>query len=329
MSRELKRFYGDAVENGLMDKDEAEAQLSKTLSHKTDFVTALKISVPINWRSSISYRLWKRDGRTTGFLTMFETIMDGRMYELATTFAIALKSADIRDEAFDEKDFVRPEEYEFKMRIADNLEDLVNQRVKRIHREGFAERYFKGREEVFGYELKDLEYSEFFKRGEYDKIISLYDDLKETWHGKTAGIGEKVASLTLFEAGMFDEEPELCEVIAKYIWAITNIWMWGDEVKDLFNNLREGSVNMLVVECLKNGLKVVDEESVKSFIAKNPDILDESVKEYFELAREIEGKLREQPWINLGDYLEGANIVLKKFEERKNDLLKIVKARRI
>lgn len=325
ISREIKGFYKDAQKNGLIGNEEAKAQLSKALSHKTDFVTAIKISVPVNWRSSVSYKLWKKKGDALSFSTMLETIRDRRMYELAATFAIALKSGDIRDEAFDEKDFVKPEEYEFKIKIADNLENLVNQRVKRIHREGFADRYFKYREEVFNYELRDLKYSEFFRRGEYDKILSLYNDLKETWYGKTAGIGERVTSLTLFEAGILNEEPEACEAIVKYLWAITNIWMWSDEVKDLFNNLMEGSINMLVVECLKRGLKNVDEESVKSFIMKNPSILDEPVKEYFELARRIEGKLREQPWINLEDYLEGASIVFKKFEKRKNSLLKTVK----
>ncbi|MEM2930246.1 MAG: hypothetical protein QW797_05245 [Thermoproteota archaeon] len=327
ISREIKEFYKDASEKGLIESREAEAQLEKALWHKTDFVTALKISVPVNWRSSVSYWLWKKEGGASGFSTILKTMMDRKMYELAATFAIALKSGDIRDEAFDEKDFVKPEEYEFKIRIADNLENLVNQRVRRIHREGFADRYFKGREEVFNYELRDLKYSELFRKGEYDKILYLYDDLKETWHGKTAGIGERVVSLTLFEAGILDEEPEACEAIVKYQWAITNIWMWSDEAKDLFSNLREGSINMLVVECLKNGLEKVDEKSVADFIARNSSVLDEPVKEYFELARNIEEKMRKHPWINLKDYLEGAAIVFKKFEERRNSLLKTVRAR--
>jgi len=322
--REITGFYKDASEKGLMNSKEAEAQLAKALSHKTDFVTALKISVPVNWRSSVSYRLWRKNGSISGFSTMLETMRDRRMYELATTFAIALKSGDIRDEAFDERDFVKPEEYEFKIRIADNLEKLVNQRVKEIHREGFADKYFRGREEVFNYELRDLKYSELFRKGEYDKIISLYDDLKETWHGKTAGIGEKVVSLTLFEAGILDEEPDACEAIVKYQWAITNIWMWSDEMKDLFSNLREGSINMLVVECLKRGLNRVDEEAVKDFIARNPVILDEPAREYFELARKVEDKMRKYPWINITDYLEGAKIVFKKFEDRRSSLLKTI-----
>lgn len=324
ISREITRFYKDASEKGLIDGKEAEAQLEKALSHKTDFVTALKISVPVNWRSSVSYRLWKNEGSASGFTTMLKTMGDRRMYDLATTFAIALKSGDIRDEAFDEKDFVKPEEYEFKIRIADNLESLVNKRVREIHREGFAERYFKGREEVFNYEFKDLKYSELFRRGEYDKILSLYEDLKETWHGKTAGIGERVVSLTLFEAGILDEEPDACEAIVKYQWAITNIWMWSDEVKDLFSNLKESSINMLIVECLKNGLKRVDEQSVKDFIARNPSILDEPVKEYFQLARSIEDEMRRYSWINMMDYSEGAKIVFKKFDERKRSLLKAI-----
>jgi len=322
--REITWFYKDASEKGLMESKEAEAQLAKALSHKTDFVTALKISVPVNWRSSVSYGLWRKSGSISGFSTMLETMRDRRMYELATTFAIALKSGDIRDEAFDEKEFVKPEEYEFKIRIADNLEKLVNQRVKEIHREGFADRYFRGREEVFNYELRDLKYSELFRKGEYDKIISLYDDLKETWHGKTAGIGERVVSLTLFEAGILDEEPDACEAIVKYQWAITNIWMWSDEMKDLFSNLREGSINMLVVECLKRGLNRVDEEAVKDFIARNPVVLDEPVKEYFELARKVEDKMRKYPWINITDYSGGAKIVFKKFEERRSSLLKTI-----
>jgi hypothetical protein len=324
ISREITRFYRDASEKGLIESREAESQLAKALSHKTDFVTALKISVPVNWRSSVSYRLWKKDGSVSGFSTMLKTMRDRRMYELATTFAIALKSGDIRDEAFDEKDFVKPEEYGFKIRIADNLENLVNQRVRRIHREGFADRYFKGREEVFNYELRDLEYSELFRKGEYDKILSLYDDLKETWHGKTAGIGERVVSLTLFEAGISDEEPDACEAIVKYQWAITNIWMWSDEVKDLFSNLREGSINMLVVECLKRGLNKIDEEAVKDFIARNPSVLDEPVKEYFELARNVEDRMRKYSWINMMDYSEGAKIVFKKFEERRSNLLRTI-----
>jgi len=322
--REITGFYKDASEKGLMNSKEAEAQLAKALSHKTDFVTALKISVPVNWRSSVSCGLWRKNGSTSGFSTMLETMRDRRMYELATTFAIALKSGDIRDKAFDEKDFVKPEEYEFKIRIADNLEKLVNQRVKEKHREGFADRYFRGREEVFNYELRDLKYSELFRKGEYDKIISLYDDLKETWHGKTAGIGERVVSLTLFEAGILDEEPDACEAIVKYQWAITNIWMWSDEMKDLFSNLREGSINMLVVECLKRGLNRVDEEAVKDFIARNPVILDEPVREYFELARKVEDKMRKYPWINIKDYSEGAKIVFKKFEDRRSSLLKTI-----
>ncbi|MBO3754246.1 MAG: hypothetical protein FGF53_05135 [Candidatus Brockarchaeota archaeon] len=324
ISREITKFYKDASEKGLIDGEESEAQLEKALSHKTDFVTALKISVPVNWRSSVSYRLWKSEGSASGFTTMLKTMRDRRMYDLATTFAIALKSGDIRDEAFDEKDFVKPEEYEFKIRIADNLESLVNKRVREIHREGFAERYFKGREEVFNYEFKDLKYSELFRKGEYDKILSLYEDLKETWHGKTAGIGERVVSLTLFEAGMLDEEPDACEAIVKYQWAITNIWMWSDEMKDLFSNLKESSINMLIVECLKNGLRRVDEQSVKDFIARNPSILDEPVKEYFQLARSIEDEMRRHPWINMMDYSEGAKIVFKKFEERKRSLLKAI-----
>jgi len=322
--REITGFYKDASEKGLMNSKEAEAQLAKALSHKTDFVTALKISVPVNWRSSVSCGFWRKSGSISGFSTMLETMRDRRMYELATTFAIALKSGDIRDEAFDEKDFVKPEEYEFKIRIADNLEKLVNQRVKEKHREGFADRYFRGREEVFNYELRDLKYSELFRKGEYDKIISLYDDLKETWHGKTAGIGERVVSLTLFEAGILDEEPDACEAIVKYQWAITNIWMWSDEMKDLFSNLREGSINMLVVECLKRGLNRVDEEAVKDFIARNPAILDEPVREYFELARKVEDKMRKYPWINITDYSEGAKIVFKKFEDRRSSLLKTI-----
>lgn len=324
ISREIMKFYKDASEKGLMDSKEAEAQLEKALSHETDFVTALKISVPVNWRSGVSHRLWKNEGSVSGFTTMLKTMKDRRMYDLATTFAIALKSGDIRDEAFDEKDFVKPEEYEFKIRIADNLESLVNKRVREIHREGFAERYFKGREEVFNYELKDLKYSELFRRGEYDKILSLYEDLKETWHGKTAGIGERVVSLTLFEAGILDEEPDACEAIVKYQWAITNIWMWSDEMKDLFSNLKESSINMLIVECLKNGLKRVDEQSVKDFIARNPSILEEPVKEYFQLARSIEDEMRRYPWINMMDYLEGSKIVFKKFDERKRSLLKAI-----
>ncbi len=324
ISGEITEFYRDALNKGLIGGGEAEAQLEKALSHKTDFVTALKISVPVNWRSSVSHRLWKSEGSVSGFKTMLKTMRDRRMYDLATTFAIALKSGDIRDEAFDEKDFAKPEEYEFKIRIADNLESLVNKRVREIHREGFAEKYFKGREEVFNYEFKDLKYSELFRRGEYDKILSLYEDLKETWHGKTAGIGERVVSLTLFEAGILDEEPDACEAIVKYQWAITNIWMWSDEMKDLFSNLREGSINMLIVECLKNGLKRVDEQSVKDFIASNLSVLDEPVKEYFQLVRRIEDEMRRYPWINMMDYSEGAKIVFKKFDERKRSLLKTI-----
>ncbi|MEM3026858.1 MAG: hypothetical protein QXP19_05010 [Thermoproteota archaeon] len=324
ISREITEFYREALSKGLIERREAEAQLEKALSHKTDFVTALKISVPVNWRSSVSHRLWKNTGSVSGFKTMLKTIRDRRMYELAATFAIALKSGDIRDEAFDEKDFAKPEEYEFKIRIADNLEKIVNNRVREIHREGFAEKYFKGREEVFNYEFKDLKYSELFRRGEYDKILSLYEDLKETWHGKTAGIGERVVSLTLFEAGILDEEPDACEAIVKYQWAITNIWMWSDEMKDLFNNLKESSINMLIVECLKNGLERVDEQSVKDFIARNPRILEEPVKEYFQLAKSIEDEMRRYPWINMMDYSEGAKIVFKKFEERKRSLLKAI-----
>ncbi|MEM2945674.1 MAG: hypothetical protein QXU11_00415 [Thermoproteota archaeon] len=324
ISREITEFYREALSKGLIERREAEAQLEKALSHKTDFVTALKISVPVNWRSSVSHRLWKNTGSVSGFKTMLKTMRDRRMYELAATFAIALKSGDIRDEAFDEKDFAKPEEYEFKIRIADNLEKIVNNRVREIHREGFAEKYFKGREEVFNYEFKDLKYSELFRRGEYDKILSLYEDLKETWHGKTAGIGERVVSLTLFEAGILDEEPDACEAIVKYQWAITNIWMWSDEMKDLFNNLKESSINMLIVECLKNGLERVDEQSVKDFIARNPSILEEPVKEYFQLAKSIEDEMRRYPWINMMDYSEGAKIVFKKFEERKRSLLKAI-----
>ncbi|MCX8182891.1 MAG: hypothetical protein N3F08_00510 [Crenarchaeota archaeon] len=324
INRGITEFYKDASEKGLIDSKEAEAQLEKALSHKTDFVTALKISVPVNWRSSVSHRLWKKEGSVSSFTTMLKTVRDRRMYNLATTFAIALKSGDIRDEAFDEKDFVKPEEYEFKIRIADNLESLVNKRVREIHREGFAERYFKGREEVFNYEFKDLKYCELFRKGEYDKILSLYDDLKETWHGKTAGIGERVVSLTLFEAGILDEEPDACEAIVKYQWAITNIWMWSDEMKDLFSNLKEGSINMLIVECLKNGLKRIDEQAVKDFIARNPSVLDEPVKEYFQLARSIEDEMRRYPWINMMDYSEGAKIVFQKFYERKRSLLEAV-----
>lgn len=325
ISREITGFYKDASEKGLIGSREAEAQLAKALAHKTDFVTALKISVPVNWRSSVSYRLWRKDGSVSSFSTMLKTMMDRRMYELATTFAIALKSGDIRDEAFDEKGFVKPEEYGFKIRIADNLESLVNQRVREIHREGFADRYFRGREEVFNYELKDLKYSELFRKGEYDKILSLYDDLKETWHGKTAGIGERVVSLTLFEAGILDEEPDACEAIVRYQWAITNIWMWSDEMKDLFSNLREGSINMLVVECLNRRLKSVDEKAVKDFIVRNQSVLDEPVKEYFELARNVEDRMRKYPWINMTDYSEGAKIVFKKFEDRRSKLLKAIR----
>ncbi|MEM2608694.1 MAG: hypothetical protein QXT87_05570, partial [Thermoproteota archaeon] len=241
---------------------------------------------------------------------------------------IALKSGDIRDEAFDEKDRLKPEEYEFKIRIADNLEKLVNERVRKIHRDGFAEKYFKGREEVYSFELKDLKYSEMFRNGEYDEILSSYDDLKDAWHGKTAGIGERVVSLTLFEAGLLDEEPEACEAITRYEWAITNIWMWSDELKDLLNDLRDGSINMLLVECLKRGLNSVDENSVLHFIARNPSVLEEPVREYFDLARNLEEKLAKYPWMNIKDYSEGAKIVFKKLDERRIRLLETSNIRR-
>ncbi|MBO3800214.1 MAG: hypothetical protein FGF52_04080 [Candidatus Brockarchaeota archaeon] len=323
---ELKRFYNEAFKKGFIDRKEAAAELEKALKHKTDFVTALKITIPINWRSSVSYRFWKSRGKKPGFSTIIETLRDRRMYELATTFAIALKSGDIRDEAFDEKDRLKPEEYEFKIRVADNLEKLVNERVKKIHREGFAEKYFKGREEVFNFELKDLEYSEMFRNREYDKILSSYNDLKNAWHGKTAGIGERVVSLTLFEAALLDEEPEACEAIIRYEWAITNVWMWSDELKDLLNDLKDGSINMLLVECLKRGLKNVDENSVLGFIARNPNVLDEPVQEYIELTRETGEKLKLYPWINFKDYVEGSGIVFSKLEERKKKLLKAVES---
>jgi len=325
-NRELKKFYEEAFRKGVISREEAMAELKKALRHKTDFVTALKISIPVNWRSSISYKFWKKKGEKPGLSTIIETLRDRRMYELAATFAIALKSGDIRDEAFDEKDFVKPEEYDFKIRTADNLEKLVNERAEKIHRKGFAERYFKGREEVFNYELKDLKYSELFRRGEYDKILSLYEDLKETWHGKTAGIGERVVSLTLFESGLLDEEPEACEAIIRYQWAITNIWMWSDEIKDLASNLREGSINILLVECLRRGLEKTNVDSVFSFISRNPRVLDEPVQEYVELTKKIEEKLKTYPWINFKDYVEGAGIVFSKLEERKRKLLKTVKS---
>ncbi|MGQ9596415.1 MAG: hypothetical protein ACUVQY_07365 [Thermoproteota archaeon] len=319
---EIAVFYRNAVGKHIIDDRDAEAQLRKALTHKTDFVTALKISVPVNWRSSISYTLWNKEGRKPGFSTVVKTLRDRRMYELATTFAIALKSGDIRDEAFDEKDQLEPEEYDFKIRVADNLEKLVNERVRKMHREGFAEKYFKGREEIFNYELKDLKYSELFRKGEYERILSLYDDLKETWHGKTAGIGERVVWLTLFEAGLMDKEPEACEAIIRYLWAVTNVWMWGDEISDLLGNIKEGSINMLVVECLKRGLDEVDEASVLSFIARNASVLDEPVREYLDLADEAGKKLELYPWINLRDYLEGIKVVIKKFNDRKNGLLR-------
>lgn len=320
-SSELRRFYDEATRKGLIEEEEANVELEKALKHKTDFVTALKITIPINWRSSVSHKLWKSRGDKPGFSTIVETLRDRRMYELAATFAIALKSGDIRDEAFDEKDRLKPEEYEFKIRVADNLEKLVNERVRKIHREGFAERYFKGREEVYSFELKDLKYSEMFRNGEYDKILSSYDDLKDAWHGKTAGIGERVVSLTLFETGLLDEEPEACETIIRYEWAITNIWMWSDELKDLLKDLKDGSINMLLVECLKRGLKNIDENSVLSFIARNPSILEEPVKEYLDLARNLEEKLAKYPWMNIKDYSEGAKIVFKKLDERRIRLL--------
>ncbi|MDW8034599.1 MAG: hypothetical protein RMI79_06695 [Nitrososphaerota archaeon] len=318
---ELRRFYEEASRKGSIDREEAKVELEKALSHKTDFITALKITIPINWRSSVSYNFWKNRRKKPGFSTIIETIRDRRMYELAATFAIALKSGDIRDEAFDEKDRLKPEEYEFKIRVADNLEKLVNERVRTIHRKGFAEKYFKGREEVFSFELKDLEYSEMFRNGEYDKILSFYNDLKNAWHGKTAGIGERVVSLTLFEAGLLDEEPEACEAIIRYEWAITNIWMWSDELKDLLNDLKDGSINMLLVECLKRGLNNIDKNSVLRFIARNPSVLEEPVKEYLELAKKLEEKLAKYPWMNLKDYSEGAKIVFKKLNERRILLL--------
>ncbi|MEM2821261.1 MAG: hypothetical protein QXM98_03280, partial [Thermoproteota archaeon] len=98
-SNELKRFYYDASRKGLVEKREAAAELEKALKHKTDFVTALKITIPINWRSSVAHRLWKNRGEKPGFSTIIETLRDRKMYELAATFAIALKSGDIRDEA--------------------------------------------------------------------------------------------------------------------------------------------------------------------------------------------------------------------------------------
>lgn len=328
INHELKKFYDEASQKGLVGKEEAVAQLEKALKHKTDFVTALKITIPVNWRSSVSYGFWKSRGKKPGFSTIIETLRDRRMYELAATFAIALKSGDIRDEAFDEKDRLKPEEYEFKIRVADNLEKLVNERVGKIHRDGFAERYFKGREEVFNFELKDLEYSEMFRNGEYDKILSFYDDLKNAWHGKTAGIGERVVSLTLFEAGLLDEEPEACEAITRYEWAITNVWMWSDELKDLLNDLKDGSINMLLVECLKRGLKNVDENSVLSFVSRNPSVLEDPVKEYLDLAKSLEEKLAKYPWMNLKDYSEGARIVFRKLEERRIGLLEKIRIRR-
>ncbi|MBO3769661.1 MAG: hypothetical protein QXS51_04390 [Thermoproteota archaeon] len=327
-SNELKRFYYDASRKGLIEKREAAAELEKALKHKTDFVTALKITIPINWRSSVAHRLWKNRGEKPGFSTIIETLRDRKMYELAATFAIALKSGDIRDEAFDEKDRLKPEEYEFKIRIADNLEKLVNERVRKIHRDGFAEKYFKGREEVYSFELKDLKYSEMFRNGEYDKILSSYDDLKDAWHGKTAGIGERVVSLTLFESGLLDEEPEACGAIIRYEWAITNVWMWSDELKDLLNDLKDGNINMLLVECLRKGLKNVDENSVLNFISTYPSILDEPAKDYLDLARKLEEKLMKYPWMNLNDYINGARIVFSKLEERKRRLLTIAKSSR-
>ncbi|MGQ9478916.1 MAG: hypothetical protein ACUVQ0_02700 [Thermoproteota archaeon] len=320
----LKNFYKEIVQKGLLSLDEAERQLNKAINHKTDFITAIKISIPVNWRSSISYRAWRNRGKS-GLSTIIETLRDSRMYELTATFAIALKSGDIRDEAFDEKNRLTAEEYEFKIRVADSLEELVNRRIGSIHREGFAEMYLKGRDEVFRFELKDLEYSEMFRRGEHKKIVSLYDDLKEAWHGKTAGIGERVVSLTLFEAGLLQKEPEACEAIRRYQWALTNIWMWSDELKDLFSDLEEGNINMLIVECLKRGLSNVEKRSILEFIARNPEVLEEPVKQYLDMANEMEGRLKKYPWINLRDYHEGALIVFRKLDERRRKLLENVR----
>ncbi|MEM2821792.1 MAG: hypothetical protein QXM98_06015, partial [Thermoproteota archaeon] len=109
-------------------------------------------------------------------------------------------------------------------------------------------------------------------------------------------------------------------------WAITNVWMWSDELKDLLNDLKDGSINMLLVECLKRGLKNVDENSVLGFIARNPNVLDEPVQEYIELTRKTGEKLKLYPWINFKDYVEGSGIVFSKLEERKKKLLKAVES---
>jgi hypothetical protein len=125
-----------------------------------------------------------------------------------------------------------------------------------------------------------------------------------------------------------DEEPEACEAIIRYQWAITNIWMWSDEIKDLLSNLKEGSINMLLVECLKRGLKNVDEDEVLRFISRNPSVLEEPAKEYLDLAKNLEEKLAKYPWVNLKDYSEGARIVFKKLDERRRTLLERVMTRK-
>lgn len=321
VSQGIRSYYEGLIREGVDSREKLLAEERKALRHKTDFTKAVELSVPVNWRSCKCYKLRGSWNTSRGIRSVISTVLDPRMYELGATLCFALKSADIRDEGFDERENLSEEEYKFRMGVADRLEKLVCDRCKKIHREGFYRRYKEARDTIWNYEMMDLKNAEMLRRGEFDEIRRNYDKIKESWHGKTAGIGEKAVMLTLYEGGLLEEDPDVARAIIRFQWFVSNIWMWADELKDLETNIKERTPNRIIIECIKRGLNSIKEEDVYEFIRDNPDVIDEPLREYIDGAERVKEGLGRVPWLNFRDYDLGERVVLKKLDERRGALI--------
>ncbi|MDH5769938.1 MAG: hypothetical protein OEZ25_01430 [Candidatus Bathyarchaeota archaeon] len=317
----IRDYYERLMKEGVDSHEKLLAEERKALRHKTDFTKAIELSVPVGWRSCKCYRLRESWNVSRGVRSLVSTVLDHKMYELGATFCFALKSGDIRDEGFDERESLSEEEYKFRMDVADRLEELVNDRCRKIHREEFYRLYKEARERIWSYEMMDLKNAEVLRRGAFDEIRKNYDRIKECWHGKTAGIAERTVMLTLYEGGLLEEAPDAAEAIIKYQWFVANIWMWADEIKDLDANIMERTPNRIVIEGIKRGLNSINAGDVYQFIRENPDVIDGPLREYLDGVKNVKEKLEDMPWLNFRDYDLGARVILKKLEERREVLI--------
>jgi len=318
----VRSYYDRLMREGVGSQEKLLAEEKKALSHKTDFTRAIELSVPVVWRSCKCYRLRNSWSFSRGVRSLVSTVLDPNMYDLGITFCLALKSGDIRDEGLDEKESLSEEEFRLRMDVADRLEELFYDRGKKTHREGFYRLCKEARDKIWNYEVTDLKNAEALKRGAFSEIRKNYGKIKECWHGKTAGIAEKVVMLTLYEEGLLEDSPDVAESIIRYQWFVANVWMWADEIKDLDSNIKERTPNRIVIESIKKGLSSVNAKDVYRFLRKNPDVIDEPVREYLKGVDEVKGELGEIRWLNFRDYDLGARVILKTLEERRGVLIK-------